>query len=181
MMHWRMRVDMNRFFRILRCLAIAIVLGYILLVLFSPGHPPGPRIASCREYLQYIYAEITLYKGEYGIWPEKLDILPQFSSDRWADRWGGDFEYFLFCPGGSRERYYQYDPEGQIEFQGKTPILWDNNRDNHTHRYWHLFPREAGNVLFKDGSVKTLKGRSWDIFIKKVEDIGNSANSESSI
>lgn len=169
---------MKKFFKFLIFFVIASVLGSILFRFVGPYvHPPGPRIISCKKNLEHVYNEISSYKNEYGTYPEELDILPQF----YYDRWGEDFDYILFCPGGAQERYYQYDPEGEIEFQGKTPILWDNNRDNHTHRYWHLFSREAGNVLFKDGSVKTLKGRSWDVFLKKVEDIGNSANSESSI
>lgn len=162
-----MHTDMNLLFKVTIILSI-LILGFVIFRLLRPyAHPPGPRIIPCKENLEHLYDEINLYRNKYGTYPEELDILQQF----YSDRLGEDFDYILFCPGGDQEGYYQYDPEGRIEIQGKTPILWDNNRDNHIYRYWRFFHKEAGNVLFQDGSIETFEGNEWEEFLEKVEDI----------
>ncbi len=44
---------------------------------------------------------------------------------------------------------------------GKTPLVWDK-KDAHRRL-------GRGNVLFADGSVKTLGGKDWQRFLEKIE------------
>lgn len=110
-------------------------------------------VNACKQRLIIIHRAISLYNLEYGCYPEKLRDLnkhyPEFPPK------------FLLCPNvlEGNDAHYRYESEIDRKFQGKTPIVWDKRG----------FHENYGNVLFQDGSIKSLGGNKWEKFLEKVK------------